>query len=84
MFPGKLKSRWSGPFLITQVFPYGAVELKAEDNRTFKVNGSLLKHYYEGQNNSGVAAIMDLSTCLDIRKVGLMTINQVLYGRQPN
>ena len=27
LFPGKLKSRWSGPFMITQVFPYGSVEL---------------------------------------------------------
>ncbi|GJW36020.1 reverse transcriptase domain-containing protein [Tanacetum coccineum] len=24
---GKLKSRWSGPFTITHVFPYGTVEL---------------------------------------------------------
>ena len=61
LFPGKLKSRWSGPFLITHIFPFGAVELKAEDNRTFKVNGSLFKHYYEGQNDGGMAAVMDLS-----------------------
>ncbi|GJW02489.1 integrase [Tanacetum coccineum] len=27
MFSGKLKSRWSGPFTITQVFPYGTIEL---------------------------------------------------------
>ena len=26
--PGKLKSKWTGPYLITQVFPHGAVELK--------------------------------------------------------
>ena len=25
---GKLKSKWTGPYLITQVFPHGAVELK--------------------------------------------------------
>ena len=23
--PGKLKSKWTGPYLITQVFPHGAV-----------------------------------------------------------
>ena len=23
LFPGKLKSRWSRPFIVTQVFPYG-------------------------------------------------------------
>nr|GEW96868.1 reverse transcriptase domain-containing protein [Tanacetum cinerariifolium] len=27
IFSGKLKSRWSGPFTISQVFPYGTVEL---------------------------------------------------------
>ncbi|GJR11762.1 reverse transcriptase domain-containing protein [Tanacetum coccineum] len=27
LFSGKLKSHWSGPFTITQVFPYGTVEL---------------------------------------------------------
>mgnify|MGYP004711024427 CR=1 FL=1 len=27
LFPGKLKARWSGPFEVTQVFPYGAVEV---------------------------------------------------------
>lgn len=27
LFPGKLKSRWSGPFTITKVFPYGAIEV---------------------------------------------------------
>ena len=26
-FPGKLKSRWSGPFVVTRVSPYGHVEI---------------------------------------------------------
>lgn len=45
LFPGKLKSRWSGPFTITEVRPYGAVVL--EDNgRKFTVNGQRLKPYF--------------------------------------
>nr|KYP47398.1 hypothetical protein KK1_031012 [Cajanus cajan] len=28
LFPGKLKSKWSGPFVIKSVKPYGAVELE--------------------------------------------------------
>ena len=24
--PGKIKSKWTGPYFITQVFPHGAVE----------------------------------------------------------
>ncbi|XP_073033766.1 uncharacterized protein [Primulina eburnea] len=46
LFPGKQKSRWSGPFTIESVQPYGAIELKCNDGRTFKVNGQGIKHYY--------------------------------------
>ncbi|XP_016178196.1 uncharacterized protein LOC107620573 [Arachis ipaensis] len=45
-FLGKLKSRWSGPFTILKVSPYGHVELmKDTTQRTFTVNGHRLKHY---------------------------------------
>ena len=27
LFPGKLRSRWTGPFIVTNVFPHGAVEI---------------------------------------------------------
>jgi len=27
LFPGKLKSKWSGPFVIKDVKPHGAVEI---------------------------------------------------------
>ncbi|CAJ2679749.1 unnamed protein product [Trifolium pratense] len=46
LFPGKLRSRWSGPFKITRVFKNGAVEVKNGSNETFIVNGQRLKHYY--------------------------------------
>ncbi|XP_073120565.1 uncharacterized protein [Henckelia pumila] len=46
---GKLRSRWIGPFVITDVFPHGALEIKSlEMAKTFKVNGQRLKHYFEG------------------------------------
>ncbi|GKA47998.1 reverse transcriptase domain-containing protein [Tanacetum coccineum] len=48
MFSGKLKSRWSGPFTITQVFPYGTVELSQNSGPNFKVNGHRIKHYFGG------------------------------------
>ena len=48
LFPGKLRSRWSGPFIVKQVFPYGAVEIQnPKDSSTFKVNGQRLKPYLE-------------------------------------
>nr|GEZ36579.1 reverse transcriptase domain-containing protein [Tanacetum cinerariifolium] len=46
IFSGKLKSRWSGPFTISHVFPYGTVELSQTDGLNFKVNGHRLKHYF--------------------------------------
>ncbi|XP_075504489.1 uncharacterized protein LOC142541928 [Primulina tabacum] len=48
LFPGKLKSRWSGPFVISKVYPSGAVELKDGKDRTFTVNAQQLKHYMSG------------------------------------
>ncbi|GJU90304.1 reverse transcriptase domain-containing protein [Tanacetum coccineum] len=48
IFSGKLKTRWSGPFIVTQVFPYGTVELSQNSGPNFKVNGHRLMHYFEG------------------------------------
>nr|GFA33718.1 reverse transcriptase domain-containing protein [Tanacetum cinerariifolium] len=48
IFSGKLKTRWSGPFTITKVFPYGTVELSQPDGPNFKVNDHRVKHYFRG------------------------------------
>ncbi|GJY09981.1 hypothetical protein Tco_0378166 [Tanacetum coccineum] len=48
MFSGKLKSYWSGPFTIAQVFPYGIIELSQNSGLNFKVNGHRIKHYIGG------------------------------------
>ena len=46
LFLGKLKSRWTGPFPIQEVYPNGSVDLlNSKDNRVFKVNGQRLKPY---------------------------------------
>ncbi|XP_021745549.1 uncharacterized protein LOC110711475 [Chenopodium quinoa] len=44
LFLGKLKSKWSGPFVISKTTPYGSFELEAGDHR-FMVNGHRLKYY---------------------------------------
>nr|GFA26214.1 hypothetical protein [Tanacetum cinerariifolium] len=41
IFSGKLKSRWSGPFTIAKVFPYGTVELSQANGPNFKVNATV-------------------------------------------
>ncbi|CAM8923725.1 unnamed protein product [Rhodiola kirilowii] len=44
--PGKLRSRWTGPYTITHVFNHGALELEnPKDGNRFKVNGQRVKHY---------------------------------------
>nr|GEU37258.1 hypothetical protein [Tanacetum cinerariifolium] len=48
IFSGKLKTRWTGPFTIAHVFPYGTIELSQSDDSNFKVNGHRLKHNFEG------------------------------------
>ena len=48
IFPGKLKSRWIGPFIIHQVHLNGVVELlNSKSTYTFKVNGHRLKPFIE-------------------------------------
>ena len=43
---GKLKSKWTGPYLIIQLFPHGAVELETKEGVRFKVNGERIKLYF--------------------------------------
>ena len=45
LFPGKLKSKWTGPYTVTQLFPHGAVELETKEGVRFKVNGQRIKIY---------------------------------------
>ncbi|KAM1557066.1 hypothetical protein ACFX10_040536 [Malus domestica] len=48
LFPGKLRSKWIGPFVITNVFVHGAVQIQSlKTGHEFKVNGHRLKPYYE-------------------------------------
>nr|GEX53528.1 reverse transcriptase domain-containing protein [Tanacetum cinerariifolium] len=48
IFLGKLKSRWSGPFTISEIYPYGTAKLTHSDGSNFKVNCHRLKHYHGG------------------------------------
>nr|GEW79339.1 reverse transcriptase domain-containing protein [Tanacetum cinerariifolium] len=55
IFSGKLKTRWSGPFTIAHVFPYGTIELSQPNGPNFKLNGHRVKHYFGGDIPSNVA-----------------------------
>ena len=48
LFLGKLKSRWTGPYIVHKVHSHGAVEVhNTTDGTTFQVNGHRLKPYRE-------------------------------------
>ena len=54
LFLEKLRSRWSGPYEVTHVSPYGEIEVRNLSNGSiFKVNGQRLKPYLEGVKNLG-------------------------------
>ena len=56
LFPGKLRSRWSGPYTVTKVYPYGSLEVSGEGG-TFKVNGQRVKNYFPGSTIEGKEAL---------------------------
>nr|GEY91222.1 reverse transcriptase domain-containing protein [Tanacetum cinerariifolium] len=60
IFSGKLKTRWTRPFTVAKVFPYGTVELSQTDRPNFKVNGHRLKHYFGGDIPPMI--VLDLQT----------------------
>ena len=45
LFPGELKSKWSGPYTVMSSTTFGAVTLRTDAGKEFKVNGQILKHY---------------------------------------
>ena len=51
LFPGNLKSRWSGPYTVVASTTFGAVTLKTKFGTEFKVTGHRLKHYLRGKIN---------------------------------
>nr|GEZ03497.1 reverse transcriptase domain-containing protein [Tanacetum cinerariifolium] len=50
IFSGKLKSRWSGPFTISEIYPYRTAKFVHPDGCNFKVNCHRLKHYHGGDS----------------------------------
>jgi len=59
LFLGKLKSRWTRPYLISHVFPYGVIETQdPESGATFKVNGQRLKLFLKLPSKEDVECLI--------------------------
>ncbi|CAM8931970.1 unnamed protein product [Rhodiola kirilowii] len=46
LFPGKLRTKWNGPYTVERAHPDGHVEISVEGGKTMVVNGQRLKHYH--------------------------------------
>ena len=48
LFSGKLRSKWLGPYIVTKIFPYGAVKImKPGMDKAFTMNGHRLKSFHD-------------------------------------
>ena len=48
LFPEKLRSRWSGPFILKHVYLYGALDIENPKNdNVLKVSRHRLKAYFD-------------------------------------
>ncbi|RDX99933.1 hypothetical protein CR513_16947, partial [Mucuna pruriens] len=67
LIASKLRGRWDRPFVVTNLFPYGVVEIRDEAiNNTFKVNGHQLKPYHEGLNLSSNMGKVEVLTLIEL------------------
>lgn len=48
LYTCKLRSKWLGLFVVSKVYPSGAIEQKDTKKKKFMVNGKILKHYHVG------------------------------------
>jgi len=53
LFLDKFKTKWSGPYVVQNVSPHGAIEISDPKNgNTFKVNGQRLKPFFTMETES--------------------------------
>ncbi|GKD69424.1 reverse transcriptase domain-containing protein [Tanacetum coccineum] len=63
IFSGKLKTRWTRPFTVAQVFPYGTVELSSTNGPNFKVTDITQKDKNEAKRtkpSTGMKRVQDI------------------------
>ena len=78
LFPGKLRSRWSGPFTVKEIKPHGAITLISNEGNEFTVNGQRVEHYWAKAfiPNKQLYDWTFRSLISFIKRVKLMTLNK--------
>nr|GEV57911.1 reverse transcriptase domain-containing protein [Tanacetum cinerariifolium] len=79
---GKLKTRSSGPFTITKVFPYGIVELSQPDGLNFKVNGHRVKHYFGGDVPQLTTRYSSTYDDLSVNRIDIIDVAREEYAQE--
>ncbi|CAM8978479.1 unnamed protein product [Rhodiola kirilowii] len=46
LLPGKLRTKWTGPYTVVRVYPDDHMELNIEGGKSMVVSGQRLKHYH--------------------------------------
>ncbi|GJZ68950.1 reverse transcriptase domain-containing protein [Tanacetum coccineum] len=78
MYPGKLKSKWSGPNTVKTVYPYGAVEITDRNGFSFKLDGQRLKKYYKTNIDKGNDEVIDFENGITLSSQTLDTTYPIL------
>ncbi|XP_042044541.1 uncharacterized protein LOC121790370 [Salvia splendens] len=52
LFPGKLKSKWTDPYMIKKIYDSGTVEFLALDGTLFQANGHRVNKYYSSDKGT--------------------------------
>ena len=59
LFPGKLRSKWEGPYIVEEAYTSGAVKLKGKTpTLSWVVNGQRLKHYRAKEDMGAVTTLV--------------------------
>ena len=92
LFLGKLKSKWSGPFLISKVLQHRVIELENKEGARFMVNGQRIKIYLghagsahevvEAYHLDEVSVIKDPTSCSDIKSCAYLEAIQGISSRK--
>ena len=83
LFPGKLKSKWGGPYTVVSSNTFGTVTLRTDTGEEFRVNGQRLKHYLSREEGMEELQQVIWKEEESEQQVQLRTQNGAADGRQP-
>ncbi|XP_021769889.1 uncharacterized protein LOC110734151 [Chenopodium quinoa] len=87
LFPGKLRSRWEGPFQVVNVYPHGAVEIQSPETDKVEALGAIfMRETQQKQSKTetkGPSLQKPLAAALQPLPAGLLAAQTPLFLSQP-